>query len=90
MLLIMIGAEMVVAIKLLTARFKIKYIPVILNFLYLKIENEIRSSRCEYLPTHQVINFAKILRHLKYLPMSWFSKQLSTIMCKNVKDEIVK
>ena len=35
MLLIIIGADMVVAIKLLTARFKMKYIPVILSFLYL-------------------------------------------------------
>ena len=35
MLLIIIGADMVVAIKLLTARFRIKYIPVILSFLYL-------------------------------------------------------
>jgi hypothetical protein len=35
-LLMIIGADIVVAIKLFTARFRIKYIPVILNFLYLK------------------------------------------------------
>ena len=38
MLLMIIGAEIVVAIRLLTARFKMKYIPVIRNFLYLNSE----------------------------------------------------